>query len=118
MNNENLKPWPSGVSGNPIGRKKGSKNLSTIVSDYLEKDVDISLLRGESELIVDGNMTNARAIVLVMIAKAINGDIRAVNWIANQSNSFKAENDGGFFSRSKLQIEIVESKNTELCHDA
>ena len=35
--NERLRePWPAGVSGNPNGRPKGSRNRSTIVREILE----------------------------------------------------------------------------------
>jgi hypothetical protein len=40
----NLKPWPPGVSGNPAGRKLGSKNISTIVRELLEQDITDELL--------------------------------------------------------------------------
>lgn len=32
----NLQKWPKGTSGNPAGRKLGSKNISTIVRELLE----------------------------------------------------------------------------------
>ena len=35
-NEENLKSWSKGESGNPKGRPKGSKNRSTIVRELLE----------------------------------------------------------------------------------
>lgn len=108
MKNQNLKPWAKGVSGNPSGRKIGSKNLSTIVSDYLERDVDISLLRGESKLIVNNSMAYAKAIILVMLVKAVNGDIRAANFIASLDNGIDYKSKG-FFSTSKLEIEIIKN---------
>ena len=35
-NNENLKPYKKGVSGNPNGRPKGSKNRATIVREIFD----------------------------------------------------------------------------------
>ena len=32
-NNQNLKPFKKGISGNPKGRKKGVKNRSTIIKE-------------------------------------------------------------------------------------
>lgn len=106
MNNKNLKPWPSGVSGNPKGRKKGSKNLSTIVNELLDLKVDSKLLRGDSKIIIENGTTYAKAITLVMLTKAVNGDISAANWVANHNIGFDNELDG-FFLTSKLEIEIV-----------
>ena len=37
----NLKPWKPGESGNPSGRKTGSRNVSSIVSELLDKDAII-----------------------------------------------------------------------------
>lgn len=47
MNNKNypnLKSWKKGQSGNPDGRKQGSKNVSTIVRKLLEQDAKDGLL--------------------------------------------------------------------------
>lgn len=115
MNNQNLKPWPKGVSGNSGGRKRGSKNLSTIVRDCLKKNVDVSLLRGESELIVNNSMTYSRALVLVMLAKAVNGDIRAANWIISLDIDEIIDGDEvGFFNTSRLEIEIIKTRDRGL----
>lgn len=35
-NEQNLKPWPKGVSGNPAGRPPGTKDKSTIAKKWLE----------------------------------------------------------------------------------
>ncbi len=43
-NYPNLKAWKKGQSGNPAGRKVGSKNVSTIVRELLEQDVGEQLL--------------------------------------------------------------------------
>lgn len=34
-NNQNLKPWQPGQSGNPLGKPKGTKHLSTWIQDLL-----------------------------------------------------------------------------------
>jgi hypothetical protein len=36
----NLKPWQTGISGNPSGRRAGSRNISTIVRELLEQDIE------------------------------------------------------------------------------
>lgn len=38
----NLKPWTKGVTGNPSGRRVGSRNIATIVQELLEQDIDIT----------------------------------------------------------------------------
>ena len=44
-NNDNLKPFKKGQSGNPKGRPKGSKNRSTIIKKWLEvEEQSIQLL--------------------------------------------------------------------------
>ena len=43
-NYPNLKSWKKGQSGNPAGRKIGSKNVSTIVRKLLEQDAEDGLL--------------------------------------------------------------------------
>lgn len=31
----NLKPWQKGVSGNPAGRKAGTRNIKTVIQELL-----------------------------------------------------------------------------------
>ncbi len=47
MNNKkypNLKSWQPGQSGNPAGRKPGSKNISTIVQELLDEEANADVL--------------------------------------------------------------------------
>lgn len=39
MNNENLKPFQKGQSGNPAGKPKGTLNFTTILREILEEEV-------------------------------------------------------------------------------
>lgn len=118
MNNKkynNLKPWKPGQSGNPAGRKTGSKNVSTIVRKLLEQDAENGLL-SSSDLadLAKGQPTSyAQAMVLAMIKKALEGDVRAVRWLAErQDRSYITENKTGFFDRPKLVIEVVKSNKS------
>jgi hypothetical protein len=36
----NLNRWQKGTSGNPAGRKEGSKNMATIVRELLDSKID------------------------------------------------------------------------------
>lgn len=115
MNNKNypnLKSWKKGQSGNPAGRRQGSKNVSTIVRKLLEQNA-VDELMSSSNLsdLANGQPTSyAQAMVLAMIKKALEGDVRAVRWLAErQDTSYIMEDKTGFFERPKLIIEVVKS---------
>lgn len=119
MNNKkypNLKSWKTGQSGNPAGRKVGSKNVSTIVRELLEQDANEQLLAASNIAeLANGKPTSyAQAIVLAMLRKALEGNVQAVCWLAEQQGLSYASETGeiGLFNASKLQIEIVPSKQS------
>lgn len=89
MNNKNypnLKSWKKGQSGNPAGRKQGSKNVSTIVRKLLEQSAADEILQTSNlaELAKGQPTSYAQAMVLAMIKKALEGDVRAVKWLAER----------------------------------
>lgn len=89
MNNKkypNLKPWQPGQSGNPAGRKPGSKNMSTIVRELLDQEANADILAKSniSELVQGASTSYAKAIIQVTIQKALKGDMRAIAWLAEQ----------------------------------
>lgn len=114
-NYSNLKPWKPGQSGNPAGRKLGSKNVSTIVRELLKQDATDSVL-GDiplSESIKGKSTTYAQAMVLVMIQKALEGDVRAVRWLADREDrSYIMDNTQNFFNKPELVIKVVKSDET------
>lgn len=118
MNNKkykNLKPWKPGQSGNPAGRKPGSKNVSTIVRELLEQDAIESVLGGIplSKSIKGKSTSYAQAMVLVMIQKALEGDVRAVRWLADREDrSYIIDNPQNFFNKPELVIKVVGSKES------
>lgn len=67
MAKEDLTPFPKGVSGNPNGRPKGTKNRSTIVRKWLEviREEENPLTKEVENLSIEDKMT------LMQIAKAI-----------------------------------------------
>lgn len=76
MNNKkhkNLKPRKPGQSGNPAGRRPGSKNVSMIVRELLNQDAKEVVPRANnlSHLTKGKSTTYAQAMVLVMIQKAV-----------------------------------------------
>ncbi len=84
-NEKNLKkPWKKGESGNPKGRKKGSKNRSTIARKWLEvKEKFRNPITGEIEELTQEDITT-----LAQILKARKGD----------TNSYKALEDSAYGS--------------------
>lgn len=119
MNNKkypNLKPWQPGQSGNPAGRKVGSKNVSSIVRELLEQDADNDILISTKVAdLANGKPTSyAQAIVLAMLRKALEGNVQAVCWLTEQQVLSYASETGetGLFNTSKLQIEIVPSRQS------
>jgi len=112
---KNLKPWKPGQSGNPAGRKPGSKNVSTIVRELLEQDVIDGVLGGIplSQSIKSKSTTYSQAMVLVMIQKALDGDVRAVRWLADREDrSYITDDPQSFFNKSELVIKVVGSKES------
>lgn len=115
MNNKNyanLKPWKKGQSGNPTGRKHGSRNVSTIVRKLLEQSaVDEVLQTSNLTELAKGQPTSyAQAMVLAMIKKALEGDVRAVKWLADrQDKSYITDDKTNFFNKPTLVIEVVKS---------
>jgi hypothetical protein len=114
-NTENLKPWPKGVSGNPAGRPKGSKNLATIVRELESEDfnwgkVPIKQLATAKEI-----GSPWRAIVYVALAKAWSGDVKAMRWLSQvgYGDKIRHEFDEGLFHVQKLEVEIVKPKTTD-----
>lgn len=119
MNNKkhpNLKPWKPGTSGNPTGRKVGSKNVSTIVRELLEQDANEQLLTSSNIAdLANGKPTSyAQAIAYAMLKKALTGNVQAACWLVEQQGLSYAPETGeiGLFQTSKLQIEIVTSKQS------
>ena len=62
--------WRPGQSGNPRGRPKHSRNLSTVVQRAL--DQRISVREGDCAR----SLTKMEAIVLTMVNKALQGDLK------------------------------------------
>lgn len=65
--------FKAGQSGNPKGRPKGVKNLSTDLQEELEQTILVTEANKTLEV------TKQRAMVKTMIAKALKGDTPAAN---------------------------------------
>jgi hypothetical protein len=62
-----------GVSGNPGGRKKGSRNLKTHFMEVMESEITVTEAGQKASVPV------GKALVLRLLKAAMGGDIRAIN---------------------------------------
>jgi hypothetical protein len=69
--------WRKGQSGNPKGRLKGTRNLTTELGEELAELIPIRE-QGRSR-----KVTKQRALIKALTAKALQGDVRAANLIMN-----------------------------------
>lgn len=72
-NEQNLKPFQPGQSGNPNGRPEGVKNRATIFKKWLE--VSAKITNPETGAAEDGTLEDKLAVKV--IAEALKGDIQA-----------------------------------------
>lgn len=96
-NPENIEPYKMkpGETLNPYGRPRGSKNLSTILREMLDEEVEVTI-DGKKE-----KRTFQDVIIRKLIKKANDGDMRAIQEIfdrtegkATQSIDQKTEHSG------------------------
>lgn len=96
-------------------RKKGSKNLSTIVIEMLGQDISPNLpVNGPvSDFITENEQstTYAKAVALSMIIKAINGDVRAATWVSNYAD--KQPDEPSLFDKTSIVFNVVQSRKRE-----
>jgi hypothetical protein len=85
-----------GVSGNPSGRRKGSKNIRTIVEQILGEE--ISLRDGG----VTKKITKAEAIVRALVHGAIKGES------SSQQNLFRLAQQIGQFEEAPANLQRIE----------
>ena len=101
----NLKSWQPGLSGNPKGRPKGSRNIKKVIQDLLnDKDLASRL----SLRMPRDTETPLEAIVHTLVTKAIRGDVRASEVLLKHSvDKDMLPTEGGFFSQSELKITVL-----------
>lgn len=76
-NENNLKPWKPGQSGNMAGKPKGSKHLSTWIQDMLNDENFSTLIRDSKLGYAEYKGAPLKAILNALIIRSVNGDIRA-----------------------------------------
>lgn len=125
MKNQNLKSWKPGVSGNPKGRPKGSRNIKKVIQDLLSDPRSATKLHLK---LPRDTETPLEAIAQAMMIKAIGGDVRAADTLLKYAidREDPANELGGFFSNepSQLTIKVVDALGnpmdnniTEITHE-
>jgi hypothetical protein len=71
-----------GQSGNPRGRKKGRKNIATIINDPLYEKATVRI-NGRAR-----TLCRIEAVMQVTMAKALSGDLNALAKIVELANKF------------------------------
>lgn len=106
----NLTPWQPGQSGNPAGRKPGSKNISTIVQELLDQEADEGMLAKSSiaELTQNTSTSYAKAVVLATVHKALQGNMQAIIWLAEQQERNKVRD---VYTREPIIITPIKPRN-------
>lgn len=112
MSNEtNLIPFQKGYDPKrQNGRKKGSKNISTLVQNLLETDLEKIKSSSVKKLIQNHGSANAKeAIILAMTQKALNGDIKATEWLFKFLEEKEVKEES--FFNGDIKIEIIDPKH-------
>lgn len=91
-NEKNLKPWKPGQSGNPNGKPKGTKHLSTRIQNILQDE-------NFSQKLSDGTVLKGapvEVILRVLVVRAAEGDLRAFDLLGKYGygNKLDVTSDG------------------------
>jgi Family of unknown function (DUF5681) len=81
--------FKKGQSGNPEGRPKGTKNLSTVIRETLDESVNFT----ENKKIY--SITKREAVVKAIVNKAVRGNMRAADLtirLIESTDGLKGEN--------------------------
>ena len=76
-----------GQSGNPKGRKKGSKNWKTRIQHMFDEPITLQV-NGQPK-----SMSRGEAITNVLMAKALKGDVPALRMAINLMNDVAGQRD-------------------------
>lgn len=87
-NEENLKAFKKGKSGNPKGRPKGVPNRSKTILDILSLEQKaVNPITKNEEI-----LNQFQLVVLAMLKKARTGDVRAAQWLLDNGYGKLIEN--------------------------
>ena len=116
----NLNKWQKGTSGNPTGRKEGSKNIATIVRELLDDEIDprFPLDNNLKQLMTDNGSTYATAIVYALAIKATQGDVKACNSLIELQMTSTIQDDKGacfkLASYKRLRSDLLQIENLQI----
>jgi hypothetical protein len=102
-NPQNLKPAKKGEIRNPLGRPKGSKDMTTIMREMLDTLVDVKDKNGAKL----GKKSYKMLIIAKLMKKATDGDLRAVEILLDRMEgkaSQPVEHTGEIDSNINLNI--------------
>ena len=118
----NSKPFPPGVSGNPNGRPKGTRNRSTIVREWLEASYKkINPITGQNE-----TLQIQDHLVISLIGKALKGDVQAFRELFDSGHGKVSElldvtSKGESITQEKLSSEerrqLIEKLRVEISNN-
>jgi hypothetical protein len=74
MNDQNLKPFKPGQSGNPKGKPKGTISITTVLRKLIEKRMQIN----DPISKLPKNLKIKEIMALALIKKAVAGDVHAL----------------------------------------
>ena len=94
-NSSTSRIFRKGQSGNPMGRRKGQRNVPAVLNDILAQTVTVK--QGNNS----ERMTKGEATIKIIMSKAQNGDRRAIDAV-----SFLAEKNRAR-GRCKLQNQFA-----------
>lgn len=77
-NDQNLKPWQPGQSGNPAGKPKGAKHVSTRIREMLNDDnFETQIWDRDNERYGTFKRAPLEYMIKAQVVKALNGDSKA-----------------------------------------
>lgn len=82
-----------GQSGNPAGKPKGTKHISTYIQEAMEDENFETMLLDAKKGYVEYKGMPIKAIIKVAVAKAAQGDKDMMNWLASFGYSKKIEQE-------------------------
>ena len=91
--------WKKGQSGNPKGRPKRSKNLTTLIDQELERRIEIK------EAGMRQNLTKREAIVRRLVNGALAGNTRSIEFLAR--HLFDQDTPDPFAPNSHDEAELL-----------
>lgn len=109
-NEQNLKPFPKGVSGNPNGKPKGTKHINTWVQQLLHDEEFEAWINDPRTGVKEFKGAPIKAIIKAQIIKAVNGDTKAYDslvksgWVQKQEID---QNISGEINTGQMDSELA-----------